>query len=146
MGATANRYGTSFWGDEIVLKLWWRLHNSANILKAIKLYTSNGCVVCKLYLNRAIRKKGKTKLHDDINQNDISHLGWKNDCKGTQGGVPWGQVMFSILFWVVTKINTLCKNSLSLTPKRYAHYYTYEKISTTKNFNFIYQKISKKLN
>ena len=50
----------SFWGEENVLKLMRRwVHNTATILKAIELYTLKwaNCVVCKLYLNKAVLKR-----------------------------------------------------------------------------------------
>lgn len=42
---TANGYRVSFWSDGNVLKLWWQLCNSMNILKITELYTLNGCTV-----------------------------------------------------------------------------------------------------
>lgn len=78
MGVITEGYGISFWGVEIVLKLCW-LHNSKNILKTIKLNTLNGCVVHELYRNKDTRKKiGKTKLYDDINQNNVRHIWGEN--------------------------------------------------------------------
>lgn len=45
MGATADKYWVAFWGGENILKLWWWVHNSVNLLKYIELYTWHGWIV-----------------------------------------------------------------------------------------------------
>lgn len=41
-GVTANGQEVSLGDDKNVLKLWWWLHNSVNILNTAEVYTSNG--------------------------------------------------------------------------------------------------------
>lgn len=55
---TANGYEVSIWSDENVLKLHGWLHNHMGIFKTIELDTLN-CIVCKLYLIKALIKKYK---------------------------------------------------------------------------------------
>ena len=52
-------YEVSFWGDINVLKLWWWLYIPVNILKTIKLYTSNGWIIWYvIYISmKLLRKK-----------------------------------------------------------------------------------------
>lgn len=54
---TATGYRDSSWGDEIVLKAWWHLHNSMNTRKNLNcLLKRVYCMAGELYLNKAVLK------------------------------------------------------------------------------------------
>ena len=60
----AKSYEVSFWGDENVLKLWWWLHISVNIIETIELYTLNEWVVWNVnYISiKGLKQQQKTYL------------------------------------------------------------------------------------
>ena len=56
---TNNGYGISSWGDKNVLEL--DCGDGCTTCEYTEVYTLNGGIICASYLNKAIKKKRKTK-------------------------------------------------------------------------------------